>query len=137
MMLAACLQNAVILGAPGYEVGFACFVKLGELLDHCGKLNCLFHILRRNHAEVHGILCLLGEEFRLDEVLDAAGLCERLALKLDSADFDNLREEAARTANGTLIGGEFVIYDEKLFHFFLPQHFLYFLPLPQGQGSFG
>lgn len=111
MTLAACLQYLVILGSPGYKVGFAAFVQRCQLLHHGRELNGLLHILSGNHAKIHRILSLFGIKMRFDKALDASAVGERFAVQLHCADFDNLGKEAARTADRALVGSKFKIND--------------------------
>ena len=111
MTLAACLQYLVILGSPGYKVGFAAFVQRCQLLHHSREFNGLLHILGGNHAKIHRILGLLGIKMRFDKALDASAIGERFAVQLHCADFDNLGKEAARTADRALVGSKFKIND--------------------------
>lgn len=111
MTLAACLQYLVILGSPGYKVGFAAFIQRCQLLHHSREFNGLLHILSGNHAKIHRILSLLRIKMRFDKALDASAVGERFAVQLHCADFDNLGKEAARTADRALVGSKFKIND--------------------------
>ncbi|MPN24691.1 hypothetical protein SDC9_172093 [bioreactor metagenome] len=117
---AALADHLIIRLAPGDKQRLPGHIQRLDLVKHVGKADRRLHIIIGDHAKFHGFRRLLGEELRLDKILDAARHLARAAVDPDGADLDDLRKKGPRPARRLCVQRKL-----KIDHQEIPAHSLH------------